>query len=250
MINLKYTKEELPQDILDKAYTEFPHPPDNGSLEDDIEHAKRMIYANGMMAERKKEKKALLMSKNMGYEKIKQILGIEILYITGEQIGKLVEECKGPDNAFSQLPTYVLTDEGKTQEARYWLQYTFEGKDTYILFNKAYADRYLAEEISNGGFEEIFKKVNLLPIFKQLPHIEFDSRALPITSRLVFDVIYSSSFNGESREYDCDIELVGYMDEDVNIHLIGSYQAVNKCHIYCQIVIKNCQKYFLTGFGS
>ncbi len=149
---------------------------------------------------------------------IKQILGIQITRITGKQLGKLIEERKGPNNAFKLLPQFVLDHHGLIKEAKYWLQYVHDGDEQFILFDNVYADSYLSEEISNTGLDDILKKHNMLPLFTKLEYVDFDSRSLPVTSRLVLEVTYSSYSNGESTEYDSEVELSGYMDAELNIH--------------------------------
>ncbi len=159
-------------------------------------------------------------------EKFKQIIGIQVCKATGIEIGELRKLNKGYENDF--IPKYVLSEDGKIKNSEHYLCYSEFDETEFTLFDVVYSDSFIGNMISDCGIEEIFEKYDLNKILCNFNFIHTSlenwNRSIPPTERIVVDVIYSSNFNGETTEYDSEVELVGYLDEELILIYYENYE--------------------------
>ncbi len=147
---------------------------------------------------------------------MKTLLAVYAYELTGDEIGKLKE---GYDNKRhfidSVLPKYCLHENGtirRTDDYLYWIE---SGDEKFLLFNAETLDQVLDTEISGcGGLDELLKDFNIKPLFDKLQKGDFKNfnRGLPLVDYIVIEIIYSSYSSYDGTEYDMDVDVVGYMN--------------------------------------
>jgi len=154
----------------------------------------------------------------MSVRSVKTLLAVELYELTGKEIGLLKNKYLNKDYFESDvLPKFCLDKDGFIRDTYYWLQFIEEGDEVYRLFEAATIDRLLDQEISSLGLEYILNNVNLTQMFENLKIHKFDdfNRVLPSAEYIIIELIYTSSFNGESTEYDMDTNILGFLNENL-----------------------------------
>jgi hypothetical protein len=150
------------------------------------------------------------------------LVAIEAYEMTGKEIGKLKE--KYPNKLrFEQrvLPKYCLNDHtGEIEETEYYLHWIDDGDEKYLMFNLETLDQILGAEGSVGSALE---GIDLRPVIKELPKMDFEDFTVgqcPTIDYIIVEMTFTSSFNGESTEYDSETDVIGYLDNNMVKKLI------------------------------
>lgn len=144
--------------------------------------------------------------------KIRKILSLVVYKLTGEEIGKMRDPQSHDHN---NLPEFCIrNDTGKLDCADYYLQFVNEGDEYFYLFNTSFMSEQLGEEVSNVGFEALFRHENFAELIKYCHVITYDEyyRCIPRESLFVVEMEYIGS--GEDLEVDCGI--IGFLNKDMN----------------------------------
>jgi len=148
---------------------------------------------------------------------MKCLLTIQLFKFTGDEIGQMRK--KQPHDRYLDgwLPTYCLKPDNGVIESTGWLQFIDAGKEFFYGFNILRAEGWLDCEIDNLGFETVAKEYGIdLSFLKDICRYGYDDtfHSYPANEHLVFDVSYSTSYTDCGQETDCDIELIGYLNEE------------------------------------
>lgn len=93
-----------------------------------------------------------------------------------------------------------------------------EDDDEYILFDLDALAPILREEIAISDFEELLKNMDLRPLFGKFYIQSFKDwgRVIPYSNYLVFDYDAWVDHTPDGDEWDSSVDLVGYLNEDMN----------------------------------
>ena len=146
----------------------------------------------------------------MGRSSHRCLLAIEVVELTGAEIGKLREQYQHDRYLESVLPKYTVNtnnDKGGIIESAYFLQFTDEGDTKYTLFDYATVDKLLQEEINNCGFDDMLKDYDIRPYLEKFSKQNYESfgRSISSAEYLVIDIDYTG--NGYWNEYDIDVDI-------------------------------------------
>lgn len=150
----------------------------------------------------------------MGRSKHRCLLALEIVELTGSEIGKLRKQYKHDRYLESVLPKYTINDKGHIIESAYFLQFTDDGDKKYTLFDYATVDKLLQEEISNCGFDDFLgKDYDIRPYLEKFSKQNYETLGRNISSAeyLVIDIEYSGGGYWNEYEIDVDIKIVGIL---------------------------------------
>jgi len=159
----------------------------------------------------------------MRNNKMKCLLGIELYKLSAQYIFRLREAHRNPDELWDFLPTYTINkNDGANNRIRLaedYLQFTgsfAEEEGEYLLFNLDTLDRQFEEEISNCGFEEMFKDVDFEKILSVFPpNRDHDHRkfVFPTTYYLIVELEYVGGYCEGVYELDEVLyNIIGYFD--------------------------------------
>jgi hypothetical protein len=145
----------------------------------------------------------------MGRSKHRCLLAIDVVELTGAEIGKLREQYQHDRYLESVLPKYTINtnnEKGGIIESAYFLQFTDEGDKIYTLFDYSTVDRLLQEEISNCGLDDMLKHCDIRPYLEKFSKQNYETfgRNLSSAEYLVIDIEYSGG--GYWNEYDVDVD--------------------------------------------
>jgi len=155
----------------------------------------------------------------MSLKKIKTLLSVIPYKLSGNEMQQLRKKYDNKNYFDSEiLPMFCLNEKGHIRRTEYHLKYIYEGDDKYTLFEATTADRLLDEEISNTGLDDLIKNFDLTLIFASLHHYTYDdfSRILPSSQYIVIELQYCSYFDGETTDYDMDVDVLGVIDSNLN----------------------------------
>lgn len=123
------------------------------------------------------------------------------------------------------LPQFcVREDNGYLDYTEYYYQFfgyepmEHEENKSHIVFDYEAIDNVLKEEISNVGFEDIFGKKDLRPLFNKIKTNDWDLIAIPINQHIIIDLKYVEDID----DWDMTVDLVGYLDENLNLIKISN----------------------------
>lgn len=90
--------------------------------------------------------------------------------------------------------------------------------DKYILFDFVHSSPILENEIAEAGFDCVFDKINMLPLFEALPKESYDEmgKVIPQCVYAVVDVTYAHL---DYDDYDMGVSVVGYLDSQLSLCL-------------------------------
>ena len=117
------------------------------------------------------------------------------------------------------LPEWCIRDDnGYLDYSENYLQFVNDKESNYILFDLEPISSLLVEEISMTGIEDLFKKIDLRPIFDKFQKylMKDYGKYIPNTQFLVFEHTYEEYDTESGREYDSYCDLVGYLDNNMN----------------------------------
>jgi len=152
----------------------------------------------------------------MSRSKHRCLLALEVLELTGDEIGKLRKQYEHDRYLESVLPKYCINtnnDKGGIIEASYFLQFVDSGDQKYTLFDYKTVDNLLQEEISNCGFDDLLKDYDIRPYLKKFSKQNYESfgRNLSSAEYLVIDIEYSGGGYWNEYEVDVDISITGVL---------------------------------------
>ena len=149
---------------------------------------------------------------------MKCLLGIDVLEITGAELGELKKLQKSPRHLEKFIPEYCLKSDNRIGYVENDLQFIESGDEVYYLFDIICREQPLADEINEMGIDS-FK--DDFSIIKTLPNvIKFkDRHSYNSSDFLLFDVIYESSYDDYSggTEWDVEVVLIGYLNAEKEI---------------------------------
>lgn len=151
---------------------------------------------------------------------VKCLLNVIVYEFTGDEIGKLKEKYINKNRFYEEvLPPYCLNSGGSIERSADWFQWIDRGEDKYILFDAQTTDRLLADEISNGGLEQIFDDIKLKSIFESFQKCGFEdfNRSTLLSQYLVIELRYLTHFNGEYTDYSMESSLLGFLDYNLKL---------------------------------
>ena len=150
----------------------------------------------------------------------KQILAIKLFKLTVNDIGEIKKETYKLSYLDKLLPEYCLNKNGHISDTSYYLQYIEEGDDTYYLFDVEYVDQLLEHEIGGLGLDKLIDNYDYRPLFDKLYSITMKNYSMYCGNyqRIVYTLYYySNSSYCLDEDYDCAIDILGYMDDELNI---------------------------------
>jgi hypothetical protein len=167
------------------------------------------------------------------------ILNIIPYIISEKYLSKLNEDCKqNREYFYKKLPKYCLRENGTIANTNNYHMYNEfvvpKENQYYYMFEAEPIEPILKEEISEGGLEYLLKEFNLNILFKKLsekPKTIFkdcDSITKLLKPKMLNDIEYLGipesvniilelNYIGDYEDVDLDINLIGYLDENLNI---------------------------------
>jgi hypothetical protein len=159
-------------------------------------------------------------------KKIRTLLAVSIYGFTEKEIANYISEFNSPAAGLRRLPTLTIREDGYIGESESEFQFlipeTARDNKNHILFNYGTIDENLREEISNAGIEDILKSCVLFQLFNKLKKLDLGDlyRGMPTNYYLIVDLCYSKSYTDSGWEYDLEIYLDHYLDENLTIKTI------------------------------
>jgi len=154
----------------------------------------------------------------MKTNKHKQILGLELVQISGAELFSIKAE------GIEYLPEWIINHEGFLTDLSTWINEYYELINplyTYQMLNKEYADPLLGFEIDNAGLDNVLDKINFTSILPFLIEKPKDGSIGPI-NRIVIEMEYKCG-KDYFNETECDLEIaiVGHIDNNMKFHLLS-----------------------------
>ena len=146
---------------------------------------------------------------------IKCLLDVDVVELTGEEIGKIKkDESDGMRRYSSDLPEYCLhTETGEIRTTVDYLQWTESGEENFLLFDAGTTDSLLNEEISNIGLEDLLQGFDLRPYLNLMTKIKYDEfirRGFRESEYLIISLYY---IRGDmyNPDWELDVNLDGVL---------------------------------------
>jgi hypothetical protein len=160
---------------------------------------------------------------------MKYLLALNIWKFAGDEIEKFRAQYPARDWAYNHLPRYCLNDKGGVEYTPHWLQFAESPDQHYWLFDVAYAEGWLAEELVESGFE-MFDGIDWRPLFEYFKgeftkgltlseritkqsDYEAYGKSIPPVYKVIVDLQY---FSSGDDDYDMECSVWGYLDGDMN----------------------------------
>jgi hypothetical protein len=142
------------------------------------------------------------------------LLSVVLYEVTGAQLEQLREKHYSDRHAYKYLPEFCLTKENKIAYTDVYLQFINSGEEKFFLFDVAYTEQPLAEEISAMGLEDILDMD--MSFLKTLTINQYEDmhNRLPMASHIVIEAKYVESGSYEYPEVEAEFSIVGYLNSD------------------------------------
>ena len=163
-----------------------------------------------------------------GTSKHLALLAVELYEITDQFIYELREKQHDSQDVFNYLPEFTINRNENANNrpivAKYYHQFVGAFKpdkvEKYLYFNLRSNDALLAEELAQGGVDDLFEEIDfekMLSKFTPQQGDDITKFVFPKTNYLIVELTYVTSVDHFSGGYDCDmtIEIVGYLDNQL-----------------------------------
>lgn len=170
-----------------------------------------------------------------GVSKHRCLLGVQLYELSTNYMYEIREKQKNANRIFegSLLPEYTINTNKEANnrpiKTDYFLQFVgvfkpenYEANIKYSLFDVNTLDQLLDYEISNSGFDDLFKECDfkkLLSVFKPNTDEDMKHMAIPTTNYLVVEIIYTTTQDFYSGGWECEseIDVIGYLDSQMQL---------------------------------
>ena len=161
--------------------------------------------------------------------KLKTLLAVEPYRITANQLGELKKNTNSRPYYEKNLPEYCFRkDNNLVNESNSYLQFVYNGDETYIVFDIKTADKLLQEEINEGGFEGKYgllryghDNYNEKALFHIITnHFKIDSFknynwSYPVAQYIVVELEYFGGTYEYPYDTDLNIIIMGHLNDNL-----------------------------------